>query len=214
MLCSVIGADRPERRSGGVREFLAAKHHAEQRLARLEMPCTILRFGRLTDAPGRGRIATVVRRGASLTLSRDDAALALVEGLERPHLAGRAIPILKGDHRVADALDAVPPPPQAVPTDRAVPLGMAQSDNPPDAPDMIAPDAPPLDADVEWEGDGPVPAEPVGNEDPAPGIPWTAAREAPAPRRGPASRAARSYATTLTALAKFVPSGCWRAMCR
>ena len=175
MLCSVIGADRPERRSGGVREFLAAKHHAEQRLARLDMPWTILRFGRLTDAPGRGRVATAVRRGASLTLSRDDAALALVEGLERPHLAGRAIPILDGDHRVADALDAVPPPPlpapEAVPTDRAVPLGMAQSDNPPDAPDMIAPDAPPLDADVEWEGDGPVPAEPVGNEDPAPGIP-------------------------------------------
>ena len=31
--------------------------------------------------------------------------------------------------------------------------------------------AAPLDADVEWEGDGPVPPEPVGNEDPAPGVP-------------------------------------------
>jgi hypothetical protein len=36
---------------------------------------------------------------------------------------------------------------------------------------MIASDASPLDADVDWEGDGPVPREPVGNEDPAPGIP-------------------------------------------
>jgi hypothetical protein len=36
---------------------------------------------------------------------------------------------------------------------------------------MIASDAPPLDTDVEWEGDGPVPPEPVGNEDPALGIP-------------------------------------------
>jgi hypothetical protein len=36
---------------------------------------------------------------------------------------------------------------------------------------MIEPDAPPLDADVEWEGDGPVPPRPVGNDDPAPGIP-------------------------------------------
>ena len=50
-------------------------------------------------------------------------------------------------------------------------LGHAQSDNPPDDPEMIAPDALPLDADVEWEGDGPVPPEPVGNDDPAPGIP-------------------------------------------
>ncbi len=31
--------------------------------------------------------------------------------------------------------------------------------------------AAPRDSDVEWVGDGPVPAEPVGNEDPAPGIP-------------------------------------------
>ena len=51
------------------------------------------------------------------------------------------------------------------------PLGAAQADNPPDAPDMIAPDASPLDADVEWEGDGPVPPQPVGNEDPAPASP-------------------------------------------
>jgi hypothetical protein len=36
---------------------------------------------------------------------------------------------------------------------------------------MIFPDASPLDADVEWVGDGPVPPEPVGNDDPAPGIP-------------------------------------------
>jgi hypothetical protein len=72
---------------------------------------------------------------------------------------------------VTGALDDVEPHerpgvPQAPGT-----LGAAQSDNPPDDPAMIAPDAPPLDADVDWEGDGPVPPEPVGNEDPAPGIP-------------------------------------------
>jgi len=36
---------------------------------------------------------------------------------------------------------------------------------------MIERDAAPLDADVEWVGDGPVPPQEVGNEDPAPGIP-------------------------------------------
>jgi len=176
VLASVIGADKPERRDGGVREFLAAKQHAERRLAHLGLPWTILRFGRLTEAPGNGRIDTVVRAGAPLTLSRDDAALAIADALDRRHLARLAVNIVDGDRQVADALDAVepralPPPTQGAPTGRAVTLGAAQSDNPPDAPDMIEADAAPLDADVDWEGDGPVPPEPVGNEDPAPGIP-------------------------------------------
>jgi hypothetical protein len=42
-------------------------------------------------------------------------------------------------------------------------LGAAQADNPPDAGDMIMSEAPPLDSDVDWVGDGPVPPEPVGN---------------------------------------------------
>jgi hypothetical protein len=175
VLCSVIGADHPERRDGGVRDFLAAKRHAERRLAALDMPWTSLRFGRLTEAPGTGRIATAPDRGAPLTLSRDDAALAVVEALVRGHLAQQAVAIVDGDRNVADALDAVAPrplpPPEPVPTGRRVPLGAAQADNPPDDPDMIEPDAAPFDADVDWEGDGPVPPEPVGNEDPAPGIP-------------------------------------------
>jgi len=175
LLCSVIGADRPERREGGVREFLAAKHHAEHRLAQLSMPWTALRFGRLTEVPGTGRIDTAISPGAPLTLSRDDAALAVADALERPHLAQLAIPIVDGDRHVADALDAVSPRPLPAPpapaTGRTASLGAAQSDNPPDAPDMIEPDATTLDADVDWEGDGPVPHEPVGNEDPAPGMP-------------------------------------------
>jgi uncharacterized protein YbjT (DUF2867 family) len=175
VLCSVLGANRPERASGGVGEFLAAKHHAERRLAALDMPWSILRFGRLTEAPGNGRIETEPGPGTPLTLSRDDAALAVADALVRAHLARRAVPVVDGDRHVAEALDAVPPrplpPPQATPTGTAAPLGAAQSDNPPDAADMIEPGAAPLDADVEWEGDGPVPPEPVGNEDPAPGIP-------------------------------------------
>jgi uncharacterized protein YbjT (DUF2867 family) len=175
VLSSVIGADRPERRRGGVRDFLEAKHQAEQRVAELDMAWTILRFGRLTEAAGTGRIATTIGGGAPLTLSRDDAALAVVGALERTHLERHTIPLVDGDDTVAHALDSILPrelpPPQPYPTGRTAPLGAAQSDNPPDARNMIAPDAPPLDADVEWEGDGPVPAEPVSNEDPAPGIP-------------------------------------------
>ena len=39
-------------------------------------------------------------------------------------------------------------------------LGEAQSSNPPDDPEMIEPDAPPLDADTDYEGEGdPPPVE-------------------------------------------------------
>jgi hypothetical protein len=52
-------------------------------------------------------------------------------------------------------------------------LGEAQSSNPPDDPEMIRDDAPALDADVEYEGEGEgdPPEEPRDNEDPAPNAP-------------------------------------------
>lgn len=50
-------------------------------------------------------------------------------------------------------------------------LGNAQSSNPPDDPDMITADAPPLDADTDYEGEGDPPPEERGNEDPAPNAP-------------------------------------------
>jgi nucleoside-diphosphate-sugar epimerase len=175
VLASVVGVDRPERREGVVREFLAAKRYAERRLARLELPWTILRFGQLTEHPGNGRIDTVLRAGAPLTTSRYVAALAITDALARPHLARQVVNVVDGERQVADALDAIEPlplpPPGSPPRGAAVPLGVAQADNPPDDPKMIEPDAAPLDADVEWVGDGPVPPEPVGNDDPAPGIP-------------------------------------------
>ena len=174
VLCSVIGADRPERRSGGVRDFLAAKQHAEHVLARLELPWTSVRFGAAHRGAGRRPRRDRDRHRASLTLSRDDAALVVADTLTRGHLAHQAVHVIDGDRAVASALDAIPPLPLPAgppPAGHAVSLGAAQSDNPPDDPDMIAPDGPPLDADVDWEGDGPVPPEPVDNDDPAPGIP-------------------------------------------
>ena len=50
-------------------------------------------------------------------------------------------------------------------------LGDAQASNPPDDPEMLTPDAEPLDADVDYEGEDPKPPEERGNEDPAPNAP-------------------------------------------
>jgi uncharacterized protein YbjT (DUF2867 family) len=169
VLCSAVGAGRPERRAGPLREFLEAKHHAERRLARLDMPWTILRFGRLTDEPGTGRIATALPAGTPVTLRRDDGALAVVEALAREHLARQVVHVIDGDRHVADALDAIEPPP--LPPVQPTGLAAGQAEHPAGDPEMLAPDASPLDTDVDYEGDGPLPPELVGNEDPAPGVP-------------------------------------------
>jgi hypothetical protein len=50
-------------------------------------------------------------------------------------------------------------------------LGDAQAANPPDDDDMIFDDAPPLDSDVDFEGEGTPPPREHGNEDPAPNAP-------------------------------------------
>jgi hypothetical protein len=50
-------------------------------------------------------------------------------------------------------------------------LGEAQSSNPPDDPEMIEDDAPPVDADTDFEGEGDPPPEERDNEDPAPNAP-------------------------------------------
>ena len=176
VLCSVIGADRPGRRDGTVGEFLAAKRTRGGRpgaaAAAVDEPALRRAHRGAGQRPGHD-----VRRaaGSRSTLSRDDAALVVVEALARDQLAHLAVPVIDGDRAVGDALDAIEPrplPAGAPPgSRRGASLGDAQSDNPPDDPEMIAPDALPLDADVDWEGDGPVPPEPVGNDDPAPGIP-------------------------------------------
>jgi nucleoside-diphosphate-sugar epimerase len=169
VLCSAVGAGAPERRDGPLREFLAAKQHAERRLARLDLPWTILRFGRLTDTPGTGRISTDVPPGTPVTLSRDDAALAVVEALRRAHLTRQVVHVIDGERHVLDALDAIEPLP--LPPIPNSGLGAGQTDNPPLDPAMLLPDASPLDADVDYEGDGPLPPQLTGNDDPAPGIP-------------------------------------------
>jgi hypothetical protein len=50
-------------------------------------------------------------------------------------------------------------------------LGEAQSSNPPDDPEMLYEDAGELDTDTDFEGDGPLPPEEHGNDDPAPNAP-------------------------------------------
>jgi nucleoside-diphosphate-sugar epimerase len=169
VLCSAIGAGEPGRHASPLREFLAAKRSAERHLERVEVRWTILRFGRLTDAPRSGRISTTLGPRDSIAIGREDAAETVVQTLRRPHLARRVVEVIAGDRHIADALDAVEPAP--LPRVREHGLGAAQAENPPVDPEMLLPGAEPLDTAVDYEGDGPQPPEVVGNEDPSPGVP-------------------------------------------
>ena len=53
----------------------------------------------------------------------------------------------------------------------AASLGDAQSSNPPSDPEMIEEGAAPLDADTDFEGDGPAPVDEDAPDDPAPDVP-------------------------------------------
>jgi hypothetical protein len=79
------------------------------------------------------------------------------------------VDIVAGDRHVADALDAVEPAP--LPPSRASGLASGQALNPSVDPQALFADAAPLDAAVDYEGDGSQAPEVIGNEDPAPGIP-------------------------------------------
>jgi nucleoside-diphosphate-sugar epimerase len=170
VLCSAVGADAPERsRAVLLREFLRAKHYAEERVKRLALPWTILRFGRLSDTSRGGRITTAIDGRRRLTISRHDAAATIVETLARPHLAHRVVEVVEGDRHIGEALDAVEP----APLPRAPNSGLAvgQALNPPPDPDALFPDAAPLDAAVDYEGEGALPPQVIGNDDPAPNSP-------------------------------------------
>ena len=77
--------------------------------------------------------------------------------------------VLQGDRPVAQALDAIEPRP--LPAVHNSGLGDAQALNPAIDPNMLLPDAAPLDAAIDYEGDGPLPPEVVDNDDPSPGVP-------------------------------------------
>lgn len=82
-----------------MRPYLEAKAEADRRLAGSGLDFTIVRPGRLTDEPGRGRIdaAPSLRRRGEVT--RGDVAQTLLEVLEAPNAVGKTFEVLGGRSR-------------------------------------------------------------------------------------------------------------------
>ena len=89
-----------------MRPYQQAKHDADEALAASGLDWTIVRPGRLTDAPGRGAWDRG-RLGRSGQVTREDVALVLLECLEAETTVGKTFELLEGDEPVREALAAL-----------------------------------------------------------------------------------------------------------
>jgi nucleoside-diphosphate-sugar epimerase len=107
VMVSSMGTGDVEHAAESMRPYLQAKKDADDALMASGLDWTIVRPGRLTDAPGTGAVDAARALGRRGEITRDDTALVLLETLARPSLAGVAFDVLEGPTPVAEALDAL-----------------------------------------------------------------------------------------------------------
>jgi uncharacterized protein YbjT (DUF2867 family) len=103
VMISSIGADDPERGSEAMRPYLSAKAEADERLVASGLDYTIVRPGRLTDAPGRGRVRAELDSGSG-EVTRDDVAATLLAVLGAENSIGKTFYLFDGDTPIEEAV--------------------------------------------------------------------------------------------------------------
>ncbi|HEY7076496.1 MAG TPA: SDR family oxidoreductase [Solirubrobacteraceae bacterium] len=95
--------------AGPMRPYYEAKREADEAVRTSGLDWTIVRPGRLTDAPGTGRVdaAPVLARGGEIP--RDDVALVLFECLRAPETIRASFMVLSGEVPAAVAVRSVGP---------------------------------------------------------------------------------------------------------
>jgi uncharacterized protein YbjT (DUF2867 family) len=107
VMVSAMGTQDPQGAGESMRPYLEAKKAADDALEASGLDWTIVRPGRLTDAPGTGAVDAARALGRRGEITRDDTALVLAGVLERPRLARVAFDVLEGPTPVGEALDAL-----------------------------------------------------------------------------------------------------------
>jgi nucleoside-diphosphate-sugar epimerase len=105
VMISAMGAEQP-RGDDVFQAYLLAKAEADDALRQSQLDWTIVRPGRLTNDPGRGR----VRVGPQLPrgeIPRADVAAVLVHVLETPGTIHRQFDVTAGDREIADAVASI-----------------------------------------------------------------------------------------------------------
>ena len=107
VMVSSMGAEDPASASEGMRPYQQAKHDADRELIRSNLDWTVVRPGRLTNAPGSGRVDLAQRLGRFGEVPREDVALVLLETLGNERTVHRVFEVLGGDVPVAEAIAAL-----------------------------------------------------------------------------------------------------------
>ena len=102
VMISAIGAEEP-RGDEVFQTYLRAKSEADAALRASGLDYTIVRPGRLTNAPGSGRVALAARLPRA-EIPRADVAAVLAHVLDGPATAGCQFDLTSGDQPIADAV--------------------------------------------------------------------------------------------------------------
>ncbi|MEU2850541.1 NAD(P)H-binding protein [Streptomyces syringium] len=109
VIVSSMGADRepPADTDPVFAAYLRAKGAADDDVrSRAGLDWTVLRPGRLTDAPGTGRVTLAESTGRG-EVTRDDVAAVLAALLAEPDTAGRTLELIGGDIPVEQAVKTI-----------------------------------------------------------------------------------------------------------
>ena len=106
VMLSSMGADNPEA-AEDLKEYLKAKHNADEYLKQSELNYMIVRPGSLTNEKGKGKISLKKHFKEHGTITRDDVAQTLVHVLHEDAGTNETFEILEGDTLIGKALDTV-----------------------------------------------------------------------------------------------------------
>jgi uncharacterized protein YbjT (DUF2867 family) len=102
VMVSALRVDHPLKAPPAMRHYFVAKKLADERLLASPVPSTILRPGRLTDAPGSGRVMSEVDAAKGFDVSRENVADCIAASLRERAARGRVIDLLDGDTPIED----------------------------------------------------------------------------------------------------------------
>jgi uncharacterized protein YbjT (DUF2867 family) len=104
VIVSSIGAHDVAGAAEAMRPYLQAKRDADDALRQSGLDWTIVKPGRLTDAPGSGRVQVSRRLGGRGDVPRDDVALVLLECLRAPNTIGVEFELFEGEVPAREAV--------------------------------------------------------------------------------------------------------------
>ncbi|MGO3181696.1 MAG: SDR family oxidoreductase [Aequorivita sp.] len=106
VMLSSMGADNPEEATE-LKDYLKAKHNADNHLTQSGMEYSIVRPGALNNEQGKGKIQLENKLNKRGQIPRQDVAETLVESLESSVAKNKTFEILEGDTQIKSALEKI-----------------------------------------------------------------------------------------------------------